>query len=191
MRKTTILAAGALLAGLTATALLAQPPRRGPGPGAGFGPGEGFGPDFDRLEMMLEHRSERLADLLELTAAQRTQLDELRTSRLEAARPTIEALRQNAEELHALVESASPDPTEVGTRVLAMHRMKEELKAARQAFEKDLEALLTSDQKIAWDALQRARESFREDRAFGPRGERRGPGRRGGGFGYGAPDDGR
>ena len=176
MRKTTILLAGAFTATLTSAALLAQPgfSDRGRGSGPGFDP--------DRLEMMFEHRAERVADALELTREQRAAFDELRRTRLDAAKPTLEALRQGAEELRDLLDSDRANATAVGERALALHELKKELRAAREAFDRDFAALLTEEQKFAWEALRRARPGPDGDRPRGPRSGRHGP------RGFGAPD---
>ena len=130
----------------------------------------------DRLEALLDHRSDRLADALELSASQRAAFDRLRSERLEAARPTLRAMRESGRELRELLDAAKPDPTEVGERMIALHRLRGEVEAAKDAFEAEFVALLTPEQKIAFDALERVRGD-RDDR------------RRGGRFGRGLGDD--
>jgi len=180
MRKTTILLAGALAATLTSAALLAQAGFRDrePGSGPGFGPG----PDLDRLEMMLDQRADRVADALELTRDQRAAFDELRRTRLDAAKPDLEALREGAEELRALLDGGSADATEVGERVIALRELRQRLRAEREGFERDFSNLLTEKQRFAWEALLRARPGPDGDRSRGPRSGRGGP------HGFGARD---
>jgi len=166
MRKSPIVLTGALVATLAAPALVAQPgfPERGPGP------------DPDRLELVLEHHAERIAEALELDAEQRAAFDELRASRLERARPRLEAMRRTGEELRSLLDGGRADATAVGEKVLALHALKQELRAEREAFDRDFARLLTEEQRFAWEALRRARPGPDGERPFGRGAERRGPG---------------
>ena len=143
-------------------------------PGAPAGEPELRAGRAERFESLLEHRSDRLADALELSDAQRSQFEKLRAERLEAARPTFRAMRDSGRELRELLDAAKPDPTEVGERMIALHRLRGEIEAAKDAFESDFAALLTPEQKIAFDALERVR---------GDRDDRRRDGRFGRGFG--------
>lgn len=149
-------------------------------PGASAGdpePRSGRSERAERFESLLEHRSDRLADALELSAAQRSEFERLRAERLAAARPTFQAMRESGRELRELLDAAKPDPTEVGERMIALHRLRGEVEAAKDAFEAEFVALLTPEQKIAFDALERVRgdrDDRRRDGHFGRRDTRHG-----------------
>lgn len=155
------IAAGALAA---LPAFAGHPPgARHPGP-----PPEGF----------LEMRAERLADALELTAEQRATFERLRDGALAAAEPSRDRMRAAHEELRGLLDAESPVAAEVGAKMIEIHRLQSELRAAREKFERDFEATLTDAQKLAWKAVRETRPGERLRERFG----------RGGGPGWGPFD---
>jgi hypothetical protein len=87
-------------------------------------------------------------------------------------------MRALGEELHGLLDSGSPDPAAVGERVLALHGLREELRQARESFASEFAALLTEEQRFAWEALREARGPLGPDGPGFGRGY--GHGRRGG-----------
>jgi Spy/CpxP family protein refolding chaperone len=188
MRWTTrTLLAFALVAPLAAPAL-AQPgagPGRGPGmaPGMG-GPGAGPGAGWsdDQIEQHLEMRADRIARDLKLTVDQKANLQKLLADHMAAARPQMDQMRQAGQELRQLLQSESPDPTEVGSRVIAMKQLREQLKAERKSFEDDFAKTLTPEQAFAWQALLAERDRGM-DRDRGMMGHRPGMMGRDPGFG--------
>src|SRR5436309_9245979 len=101
-----------------ATIALAQQPRRmGPHGGPG-GPSGGPPP-------------RELAEFLGLTSDQQTQIDALHQSLRTTIDPLMEQKRAADDQLHALVDVASPDPTAVGKQFLAMHAIDEDRKSTR------------------------------------------------------------
>jgi Spy/CpxP family protein refolding chaperone len=129
------------LATMIATAAIAQQPRR---MGPNGGPG---GPPPPR----------ELENFLGLTADQKTQIDALHQSMRSTLDPLFEQRRAAEDQLHALVESANPDPTAVGKQFLAVHAIDEQLKAAHDANEQKVAALLTADQRVKFEAFNAAR----------------------------------
>lgn len=158
------------LAWMAAGALAALPAFAGPGRPHGPGPGR---PDWreDRLEM----RAERVADALELNAEQRATFERLRAEALAAAEPAREQMRTGHEQLRALLDSADPDPAAVGAKVIEIHRLHGELRAAREKLDRDLEASLADAQKLAWKALRETRPGARLHERFGRPGAGPGP----------------
>lgn len=155
-----LITAAALVAALP---LAAQPPAAGGGPGAG----EAFGA-APRL-----HRA--LAAFLELTEEQIEAARALRTEARAEAEPLITQLRRQGEALRALLDSANPDPAAVGQAILTLHELKGELRALRESYEADFEALLTPEQLDRFEAFKAAMRALRHGRAG-----RRGPGPAGG-----------
>jgi len=121
------------LATMIATAAIAQQPRRmGPPP-----------PELDRF--------------LALTADQKTQIDALHQSMRTTLDPLFEQRHAAEEQLHALVETANPDPTAVGKQFLAVHAIDEQINAAHDTNEQKVAALLTADQRVKFEAFNAAR----------------------------------
>ncbi|MCL4836540.1 MAG: Spy/CpxP family protein refolding chaperone [Thermoanaerobaculia bacterium] len=147
-RPTALFAALLLLAALPA---LAQPPGAGlgPRPGAGMRP---FGPGSDEPG---ERLIARLDHLLDLSAAQREELEGLAAAHREAAQPLREQERTNADQLRTLLEGSNPAPAEVGRLVIANHGLREQLRAERERFDAALTALLTPEQRAAWETAKK------------------------------------
>lgn len=143
IRTLSWLAAGALVA---LPAFAGRP--GGPPPG---GPPEG----------LFERRAERLADALELTADQRAAFEKLRDESLAAAEPARERMRAAHDEMRALLDAENPVAAEVGAKMIEIHRLQGELRAAREKFESDLGAILTDSQKLAWRAVRDTRPGER------------------------------
>lgn len=123
-----------------ATIALAQQPRR-------MGPNGGPGGPPPR----------ELAEFLGLTSTQQTQIDALHQSLRATIDPLMEQKRAADDQLHALVDVASPDPTAVGRQFLAMHAIDQQIKAAHDATEQKVAALLTADQRVKFEAFNAAR----------------------------------
>jgi Spy/CpxP family protein refolding chaperone len=105
------------------------------------------------------------AAYLGLSDEQKAQLSEHR----EKARPQIQAMREkvraNHEKMRAALDAQPPDPATVGAIAIEGHRLQLQMKAQREAAEKEMRAMLTPEQQTRFDALQALRRS--------------GPGRRG------------
>ncbi len=158
------------LAWIAVGALAALPAFAGhpPGPPPG-GPHEGF----------FEMRAERLADALDLTVDQRASFERLRSEALAAAEPARERMRAAHDELRALLDSDQPVAAEVGAKMIEVHGLQNDLRTAREKFERDFDATLTDAQKLAWKAVRETRPGERMRERAG-RGERGGPGPWGG-----------
>lgn len=154
----------ALLAALVAAPLaLAQPP--GPHGGPGFerpGDGPGFGPGHRG------HRGpKRLHDLrfltrfLELTDEQIDQARSLFEGTRELTQPIREDLRATHRELRTLLDTDAPDANRVGSLVLEMHDLREQLRQSRELAFEDFRALLTPEQLDKLETLKEARDARR------------------------------
>lgn len=150
-------------------AVAAPQQRRGPGPGPGAQErgdgGPGRGPRGGGLS------PEALADFLDLTEAQIAQADALRETQRAAIEPLREQMRANREALEAAI--ASGNAQQIGEATLAGKAIRDQIKAAHDAFETSFAALLTASQKAKWDVYQEL-ASMRGGRPDGPR--RGGPG---------------
>ncbi len=135
---------------IVAIAAVAAPPqRRGPegaGPQGQRGPGPGGGPRGAGLS------PEALADFLDLTEAQIAQADALRKTQRAAIEPLREQMQANREALEAAI--AAGNAQQIGEVTLANKALRDQVKAAHDAFETSFEALLTASQKAKWDVYQ-------------------------------------
>ncbi len=104
---------------------------------------------------------ERLTEVLSLSDSQTASVETLVESHRNQVRALREEQRADREAIRALVEGENPDPAEVGRLVIATHAKRQQVKAARESFEASLSALLTPEQRTAFDAVKR-------DRSFGP-----------------------
>lgn len=159
MRKTTAV----IVSLLAATPLLAAPGDYGR-PGA---PGRGFGEPGARFE----RRAERVADLLKLDDTQRAAYERMRIAGGETAQPKLEQMRALHGELQALLEGGSTDARAIGEKTLALHQLRAELRAERQAAEAEFVALLNEQQRFAFEAFKESRQMRR-----GRHGRHGGPG---------------
>ena len=150
--------------------------RSADGPPCFEGPGGWATRDPGMIEDRRDERAERIADLLDLTEDQRAAFDKLRGDAFESARPKLDQLRSAHEELCRLLDSGSNDAQAVGSKMIEIRRLREELKATKDGVESELVKLLDSSQKFAFDALKEARHDFEErrfDRGFDRFGDRR------------------
>ena len=95
----------------------------------------------------------RLDEFLNLTPDQQTQIDALHQSQRATVEPLFEAKRAEDEKLRAMLESPAPDPTAIGRQVLAIHAIDQQIKAAHDATEQKVSALLTPDQRVRFEAM--------------------------------------
>lgn len=102
----------------------------------------------------LDALADRLARRLDLNADQRQQFDQLRERSREVVQPLFDRMRSLHGEMQTLLDSASPDPAEVGAKAIAMHEVRDQLRSARQELVKKFAALLNDDQRARFDELK-------------------------------------
>lgn len=100
---------------------------------------------------------DRLAEYLSLTAAQKTQVQEIRENTKQAVEPLIEEHKQLVEQVRAALES-NADAATVGAAVIAAHEHGKKLRAVHDQHDAELEAILTPAQLSRWRALKDARK---------------------------------
>jgi Spy/CpxP family protein refolding chaperone len=115
-----------------------------------------------RFEERLDARADRVAGLLDLTDDQRASFEALRARSLSGARAKLARMHDLGEELRALLDAAAPDATQVGAKAIALHRLREELRAGRESFEAEVAEILTAEQRFAFEALREARGELEE-----------------------------
>ncbi len=127
---------------LIAISALAQQPRR---PMPQNGPG---GPPPVDLVKFLNLNDTQKAQFESLHEALRAQID-----------PLFEQKRAADEQLHSMMESATPDAAALGKQMLAIHAIDEQIKAAHEATEAKMAALLTAEQKVRFQILNELRHA--------------------------------
>lgn len=133
MKKILTLALSAVLL-LGATVLLAQP---------GFhhkmgGPGKGMAGHGSHAEFM--------ARALDLTDEQKAAAKEIHEGVEAKAEPLMEQHREQMEEIHALLDGARPDATQIGQKMITAHATRQQLKALHEEAMTKFSALLNAEQ---------------------------------------------
>ncbi|HEX6088025.1 MAG TPA: Spy/CpxP family protein refolding chaperone [Thermoanaerobaculia bacterium] len=103
-----------------------------------------------------------LADFLDLTDAQQTQLEALRANMRVTTEPLHEQLKANREQMRAAVEAG--DAAKAGALAVAGYQLAQQIKAARDTFRSGMEGILTAEQKAKFAVYQELMELRRERR---------------------------
>jgi Spy/CpxP family protein refolding chaperone len=141
MKKILALCFGAVLLVGAALALHAQ------GPGSmhhmgGHGGHMGAMGGADHMKGMVEF----ISKALDLTDAQKAAAKKIHEEIASKAEPLMEQHHQQREEIHALLDGANPDATEIGQKVIAAHATGEQLKALHEEAMAKFSTLLNADQ---------------------------------------------
>ena len=94
------------------------------------------------MAQMMEHVSK----VLSLTDTQKAAAKKIHEETFAKAGPLMEQQHQQREEIHALLDGANPDATEIGQKMIAAHATDEQLKALHEAAMAKFGALLNADQ---------------------------------------------
>jgi len=140
MKKIFALCFGAVLLVGAALALHAQ------GPGSlhrmgGHG-GQMGAMDADHMKGMVEH----IAKFLNLTDAQTAAAKKIHEETFAKAEPLMKQRHQQMEEIHALLDGANPDATEIGQKMIASHAIGEQLQALHEEAMAKFSTVLNADQ---------------------------------------------
>jgi len=133
MKRTLLTVAAALM--LAAT-LVAQR-----GPGAGFDRGQRPDP------------AAGLKNALGLTDAQVTAIQALEQTERTRMQGIMTDIRSKRQTLDALLNAASPNPSDVGNAAIALHAAESKISGERDNFISELKKLLTGDQQQKLDTL--------------------------------------
>ena len=111
---------------------------------------KGGGPERDRGDRMTEY--------LGLSAEQQASFKALRDEQHKQTEPLRAEGRELHEALRTLMDQDNPDPTALGSAMLAVKQHQAKMKAAHDAFEAKVEAKLLPEQKQKFEAFKAARE---------------------------------
>jgi Spy/CpxP family protein refolding chaperone len=109
-----------------------------------------------------ERMRERVADVLSLTDAQKSQAESLRLTMRATIEPLRAQLRNNREAVKTAVDAGNAQ--QAGQLLVANKSVREQIKAAHESFQTQFAAILTAEQKAKWSVLQELRESRRDQR---------------------------
>lgn len=101
--------------------------------------------------MMRMH--EHLTKALNLTTEQQAAAKQIHEELMPRAESLMEQQHQQREELHALLDTANPNPTEVGTKAIAAHATRKQLKALHEDGMARFSALLTEEQRTKLEEM--------------------------------------
>ncbi len=138
------------LISLIAVAAIAAPGGRRPQGQRGLGPGPN--------ELL---PPPQFADFLGLTDAQIAQVEPLREKMRTTIEPLRDQLRANQEQIRAAIDSGNAE--QAGTLMVANHNVRDQIKAAHDAFATSFEAILTAVQKSKFDVYKEIND-LRRDR---------------------------
>lgn len=105
-----------------------------------------------------------LANYLQLTPDQIAAWKQIHTETAATVQPLAQNARDLQKQLHAAVTAATPDATAVGQLTLSLHSVREQIRAAREASQTKLRAVLTDAQKAKYDAFIAATQFLRRRR---------------------------
>jgi Spy/CpxP family protein refolding chaperone len=157
MKRTLI----AVLILLVATAAVAGPGGRGAARGPEQGPGGPGGPGARRALLP----PQAFAEFLTLTDAQITQIKTLRETERNTIKPLAEQQHANQQAIEAAVVAGNA--AKAGELAVANYAIRQQIKAAHDAFKSSFEALLSSDQKAKLAVYEEIMQ-LRNQRPDGP-----------------------
>lgn len=94
-----------------------------------------------------------LAKVLDLTESQQTAARQIHQEVAEKAKPLREQHHEQMDEVHELLDSANPDATVVGQKMIAAHATREQIKALHEEAMTRFSALLNAEQKAKLEDL--------------------------------------
>jgi Spy/CpxP family protein refolding chaperone len=142
--------------------LLAQPPRKSPDFDAGW-----------RSEARQEQRIQKMIELLDLSEAQVLELESILDAHRQARQEAFAGIREVQDNLQTLLESAEPNPTDVGAKAIQLHQLRKSAHAQAEQQVVAVRQVLTPEQAEKFDTMLEVREMGRD------RGERHPGARRG------------
>ncbi|MES1242123.1 MAG: Spy/CpxP family protein refolding chaperone [Acidobacteriota bacterium] len=95
-----------------------------------------------------------IADMLDLTADQKDAAKQIHEATFEKAKPIMEQHHAQMEEIESLLDSGNVSAQEIGTKVIAAHATRTQLKAIHEEAMAQFKALLTDEQKAKFEKME-------------------------------------
>ena len=127
------------------------------------GPCGDHGPK-DRAHAREGKGKEMMADIPDLTEAQKKSLQEIKKSGKEGDKSRHEAVKAVRDKLGDLKTSANPNINEINSLIDEMHKLEAELDKSRVASYLKMRSVLTAEQLKVFDAKQAEKRAEREKR---------------------------
>ncbi|MBI4893805.1 MAG: periplasmic heavy metal sensor [Acidobacteria bacterium] len=130
--------------------------------------GQGFGAGYGPRAQAPRQRMARVAGMrsmdslkaaLSLSDVQVQQLRDLRREQFQAARPSLEQMREKRRTLGELMRSENPDPGQVGQLMVESKKLRDSVKTAGADYRAKAQSLLTPDQKTKLMEMEKAGRS--------------------------------
>jgi len=109
-------------------------------------------------ELFPDELIQKARSVLNLSEVQINALRALLTMRQQTIEQTLQSSEDAHRKLEELLNQPNPNPTEVGTAVLATRSIEDRVRAAEEKFRTDFRAALTADQRATLDRLKAASE---------------------------------
>jgi len=100
---------------------------------------------------------QRAIKSLDLSEPQVQQLRDLMEKRRAESAPLWESLRQERKALQGLMNTADPNPTQVGQAYIRMRESRKQLAASQKAFRESFKGILTEEQRAKLESVQAGR----------------------------------
>lgn len=131
--------------------------------GQGMHGGHGFHKRGERGGDHWGRMGAHIAKALDLTVSQQAAARQLHQEAADKVKPLREQHREQMAEVHELLDTASPDPTVVGQKLIAAHATRDQIKAIHEDTMTRFSALLNAEQKAK---LAELHERFGERHGF-------------------------
>lgn len=100
-------------------------------------------------------RPDRIENILNLSAEQKSAWSAARKEFRSANEALFDKQRAAHDRLQDALEANAPDPCAVGTAMVAMHAIDEQVRSADEALHQKLEAILTAEQRAKLESMPR------------------------------------
>ena len=100
---------------------------------------------------------ERIVAVLGLSDEQKATWEAAAQTLRATTAPLHQQARALHEEIEGLLNQGNPDPTAVGQKMIEMHALRQQMKAARETMDSTVASVLTPDQKSKLEALRATR----------------------------------
>ena len=100
---------------------------------------------------------DRIATVLGLSDEQKATWEAAAQTFRTTTAPLHDQARALHGEMEGLLSQANPDPAADGQKMIAMHALREQMKAARETMDNTVASVLTPEQKSKFEALRAAR----------------------------------
>ena len=125
--------------------------------------GHDGGRGFHKRGEISHQMGEHIAKALDLTESQKTAARQLHQEAADKVKPLREQHREQMAEVHELLDTANPDPTVVGQKMIAAHATRDQIKAVHEETMARFSTLLNAEQKAK---LAELHERFEDHHGF-------------------------